>query len=190
MSGNTILLYTFHFQTFILCHSIWKSPKMLSFSRYFRCVKNMIAVHSKISYTLYCLKITQNVSKKLLNFGIFHQFLSCLVTLFDHKLHFFKIYHFWHFSWRKLHEKCRIWISQFWHFPSIFVLSGNTLWPQAALFQNLPFLAFFMKFCKLKMSHLKFQFWQLKLTCLVTLFDCNLQFFKNSLKLIIFGIFN
>ena len=42
-----------------------------------------------------------------------------------------------------------------------------------------------------------FQFWHFlpvfvlsKLTCLVTLFDCKLQFIKNSPKLSIFGIFN
>ena len=38
----------------------------------------------------HCLKITQNVSYEFFNFGIFHQFLSCLVTLFDSKLHVFK----------------------------------------------------------------------------------------------------
>ena len=37
-----------------------------------------------------CLKITQNVAFEFLNFGIFHQFLSCLVTLFDRKLQVFK----------------------------------------------------------------------------------------------------
>ena len=35
-----------------------------------------------------------------------------------------------------------------------------------------------------------FEFWQSKLTCLVTLFDRKLQVFKNSPKLTIFGIFN
>ena len=33
-------------------------------------------------------------------------------------------------------------------------------------------------------------FWPLKLTCLETLFDRKLQVFKNSSKLIIFGIFS
>ena len=49
------------------------------------------------------------------------------------------------------HPKCRIWIFEFWHFPSIFV--------------------------------------QLKVICLVTLFDHKLQVFKKSPKLTIFGIF-
>ena len=47
------------------------------------------------------------------------------------------------------------------------------------------------------MSHLNFEFWHfppifdlLKLTRLVTLFDCELQVFKNLPKWIIFGIFN
>ena len=41
------------------------------------------------------------------------------------------------------------------------------------------------------MSHLRFSiFVQLKVIYLVTLFDCKLQVFKNSLKLTIFGIFN
>ena len=40
----------------------------------------------------HCLKITQNVAFEFLNFAIFHQLfvllkLTCLVTLFDHKLH-------------------------------------------------------------------------------------------------------
>ena len=43
-------------------------------------------------------------------------------------------------------------------------------------------------------SHLNFHFPPifvlLKLTCLVTLFDCKLQVFKNSPKLTIFGIFD
>ena len=55
--------------------------------------------------------------------------------------------HFPYFS-----QKCRIWVFQFWHFSSIFVLS--------------------------------------KMTYLVTLFDYNLQVFKNSPKWTIFGIFN
>ena len=56
----------------------------------------------KINQT-HCLKITQNAVLEFLNFGIFHQFfvllkLTCLVTLFDHKLQVFKnlpkLYHF------------------------------------------------------------------------------------------------
>ena len=38
----------------------------------------------------HCLKITQNVSFEFYIFGIFHQFLTCLVTLFDRKLQLFK----------------------------------------------------------------------------------------------------
>ena len=41
-----------------------------------------------------------------------------------------------------------------------------------------------------KMSHFPPIFVLLKLTCLVTLFDCKLQVFKNSPKWTIFGIFN
>ena len=39
-----------------------------------------------------CLKIIQNVSFEFFNYGIFHQFLSCLllVTLFDRKLQILK----------------------------------------------------------------------------------------------------
>ena len=44
---------------------------------------------------------TQNVAFEFLNFGIFHQFLTCLVTLFDCKLQVLqklaKIDHFWPF---------------------------------------------------------------------------------------------
>ena len=49
-------------------------------------------------------------------------------------------------------SKWRIWNSEFWHFPTSYVL--------------------------------------LKLTCLVTLFDRNLQVFKNLPKWTVFGIFN
>ena len=35
------------------------------------------------------------------------------------------------------HPKCLIWIFQLWHFPPIFVLSGNTVWQQASRFQKL-----------------------------------------------------
>ena len=31
------------------------------------------------------MKITKNVAFEFFNFGIFRQFLTCLVTLFDHK---------------------------------------------------------------------------------------------------------
>ena len=36
------------------------------------------------------MKIIQNVSFEFFNIGLFHQFLSCLVTLFDEKLQFLK----------------------------------------------------------------------------------------------------
>ena len=44
---------------------------------------------------------------------------------------------------------------EFWHFPPIFVLSGNTLWPQASSFQKITkidyFWAFLLNFWPLKM---------------------------------------
>ena len=42
---------------------------------------------------------------------------------------------------------------EFWHFPPIFDLSGNTVRPQASGFQKLAKmnLAFFINFCQLKM---------------------------------------
>ena len=48
------------------------------------------------NFEAHCLKNTQNISFELFIFGIFHQFfvlskMTCLVTLFDHKLHIFKI---------------------------------------------------------------------------------------------------
>ena len=60
-----------------------------------------------------------------------------------------------------------------------------------------PFLAFLMNFCPLKMLDLIKEFLHFltifdlfKVTYLVTLFDCKLQFFKNLSKFTIFGIFN
>ena len=41
------------------------------------------------------------------------------------------------------HSKCRIWILYFWHFPPIFDLFGNTVWPQVSAFQKLAKLAIF-----------------------------------------------
>ena len=130
-------------------HIVWKSNKMshfliLAYSSNFFC-----PISSNMSgNTFWCLVFV--------NFGIFEQFLTCLVTLFDRKFQFkkklVKIDYFWHFWWTFVYSKCRIWVYQTWHFSSIFVL--------------------------------------LKLTCLVTLFDCKIQVFKNSPKLTIFGIFN
>ena len=34
--------------------------------------------------------------------------MTCLVTLFDRKLHVFKIDHFWHFWWTFVHPKCKL----------------------------------------------------------------------------------
>ena len=59
------------------------------------------------------------------------------------------------------HPKCRIRIFEFWHFPSIFDLSGNSVWPQK-LCQIGPFLAFLINFCPLKIrrrSSLRSQCW-------------------------------
>ena len=47
----------------------------------------------------------------------------------------------------KITQKCHIWVFQFWHFPSIIDLSGNTVWPQASGFQK---VAKMDNFCPLK----------------------------------------
>ena len=46
-------------------------------------------------------------------------------------------------------SKCRIWIFEFWQFPPIFVLSGNTVWPQASVFQIFSKLTIFGTFKEL-----------------------------------------
>ena len=54
-----------------------------------------------------CLKIKPNVAFEFLNFGIFNQFLTCLVTLFDRNLFARQIEHFWPFYWTFVHSKCK-----------------------------------------------------------------------------------
>ena len=82
----------------------------------------------KISYTVTVFKIIQNVAFQFFNFGIFHQFLSCLETLFDRKLEIFKHssnWSFWHFWLTFVHSNHPIffiWDFQFWQFSPIFVL--------------------------------------------------------------------
>ena len=62
-------------------------------------------------------------------------------------------------------SKCRIWSFEFWHFPQIFVLSGNTVWPQALGFQKLVKMDHFWHFwwtfvhSKCKRSSLRSQCW-------------------------------
>ena len=51
--------------------------------QYSESTKKSISVHCVFAH---CLKITQNVAFEFFYFGIFHQFLSCLVNLFDRKL--------------------------------------------------------------------------------------------------------
>ena len=61
--------------------------------------KNHINLNKRIFMNTFsnaqCLKISQNVAFKVLNLGIFHLIfvllkLTCLVTLFDHKLQVFR----------------------------------------------------------------------------------------------------
>ena len=91
------------------------------------------------------------------------------------------------------HQKYRIWIFQFRHFPSIFVqLKVTCLLTLFDYFRfsktrrNGLFLEFFMNFCPLKcriwiflFRHFPLIFVLLKLTCLATLFDHKLQVFKS-----------
>ena len=46
------------------------------------------------------------------------------------------------------HQKCRIWISEYWHFSPIFVLlkSGNNVWTQTSGFQKLAKIDHFWHF--------------------------------------------
>ena len=52
---------------------------------------------NSIAKLSHCLKIAQNVSFELSNFGIIHQFLTCLVTYFDRKLQVLKSRQNWLF---------------------------------------------------------------------------------------------
>ena len=76
---------------------------------------------------------------------------------------------------------------------SFFTQSG----PSAFMSQYQKILSFHVSHCLKITQNVAFEFWHLppifvllKLTCLVTLFDRKLQFFKNSPNWTIFGIFN
>ena len=119
-------------------------------AKLFKC-NNLL--HASLPYTLLCKRKTINSQH-----GDYVEIKLSLVILqkkVDHLGGFFSQngpwYHkivsekkFQHLTLFDNYSKYRIWIFEFWHFPSIFV--------------------------------------QLKLTCLVTLFDRKLQVFKNSPK--------
>ena len=71
------------------------------------------------------------------------------------------------------------------HFTLVYGTSSIVIYGSHTLVEN------YLKclILSLQFWHLPLIFVLLKLTCLVTLFDCKLQVFKNSPKLTIFGIF-
>ena len=150
-----------------------------------------------------CLKITKmsHLNFWILafstNFALLK--LTCLVTLFDCKLQVFKnspkltilgIFHELFYSKCKpsllrLHWDCLVTL-----FKSKLVVFKIS--PKSTIFGffNELLSAQNVVFVFLEFRHFPSIFDLLKFICLVTLFDCKLQVFKNSPKLTIFGIFH